>query len=271
MSMQVLGLGWVPWTKAGAYFVATLIVARVLDWLLSRHAHSLTRLLGREFTAAEASRLRLARRLLVAVVLFVGIALALMQIPQVGSLAKSMLASAGITALVVGLAARSVLANLVSGVLIAFSQPVRIGDSVTVDDVTGTVEEIRLTYTYIRTADNRRVLIPNEQLTSRVIHNYSLVDATSSACFEFEVPVGASLPRVRSIVLDLLGKAGDDPPPRPPSLEVTAVTVGAVRLRASVWAADRPTAVRLASEAQRQVAEGLQSAGLLGSAETAAT
>ncbi len=127
----------------------------------------------------------------------------------------------------------------------------RIGDLVSVEDVTGTVEEIRLTYTFIRTADNRRVLIPNEQLTSKIIHNYSLVDETSSAGFDFEVPVTAPLPQVAGAVLEVLRGMGGGLVGREPGLEVTAVTVGAARLRATLWAHDRTAAADLAGQAQK--------------------
>jgi small-conductance mechanosensitive channel len=260
----VLALDWQPWAKAGAYLVVTIVVVRLLDWLLSRHSRALARMLGRPLTVAESSRLRVFRRLIVAVALFVGLALTLVQIPQVGSLAKGMIASAGITALVVGLAARSPIANFVSGLIIAFSQPIRIGDLVCIDDMTGTVEEIRLTYTFIRAADNRRVLIPNEQLTSKVIHNFSLVDATSAAGFEFEVPVTAPLSLVAGAVLEALRGLGGQLAGQAPSLEVVGVTVAAMRLRATVWGPDKAAAADLAGQAQREVAERLQAAGFLG-------
>ena len=255
---------WVPYAKAGAYLLLTVLAAQVVNWLFSRRYRLKVRLLGRPLALSETSRLRAVRRLVVAVILFVGIALALVQIPLVGSLARGMIASAGITALVVGLASRSVIANFVSGLIIAISQPVRIGDLVTVDDVTGTVEEVRLTYTYIATADNRRVLIPNEQLTSKIIHNYTLVDPVNSAAFEFEVPPNAPLPMVFSLVLEELrglapeGEAGE------PALQIVAVTVGAVRLRVTVWDHTRQTAVAHAAEVQRAVVERLQAHGVFG-------
>jgi small conductance mechanosensitive channel len=269
--MIVAAVDWQPWAKAAAYLVITIVIVRVLDWLLGRHARALPRVLGRPLNISESSRWRAMRRLIVAVVLFVGLALTLIQIPQVGSLAKGMIASAGITALVVGLAARSPIANFVSGMIIAFAQPVRIGDLVTIDDVSGTVEEIRPVYTYIRTADNRRVLIPNEQLTSKIIHNYSLIDETSAAGFDFEVPVAASLPQVAAAVLEVLHTTEGGLPGREPSLEVTAVTVAAVQLRATVWAKDKTAAADMAGRAQREVAERLQAAGLLGTAGAAGT
>ena len=271
MRVVVASFDWQPWARAGAYLIVTIVVVRLLDWLLGRHTRTLPRVLGRPLNISESSRWRAMRRLIVSVALFVGLALTLIQIPQVGSLAKGMIASAGITALVVGLAARSPIANFVSGLIIAFSQPVRIGDLVTIDDVTGTVEEIRPVYTYIRTADNRRVLIPNEQLTSKIIHNYSLVDETSSAGFDFEVPVTAPLPQVASAVLDVLRGTEGGLPGREPSLEVTSVTVGAVNFRATVWAQDRAGAADMAARAQQEAAERLQAAGLLGSADAAGT
>ena len=253
----------VPYIRAGVYLAITLVAARLLDWVLSRRIRSLVRVLGRPLEAAEGSRLRVGRRLAVVAVLFVGVTLALIQIPQVGSLARGMAASAGITALIVGLAARSVIANFLSGLIIAFSQPVRIGDYVAVDDAVGVVEEVRLTYTHIRSDDNRRVLIPNDLLTSKVIHNYSLVDPASSVAVEFEVPVAAPVGAVCSAALEEAERLGGHPHGAPPNLEVTAVTLDAVRLRLTVWGETRQDAAGLAEQAQRAILARLQSEGLV--------
>ena len=262
----LLAAGWAPYAKAGAYLVLTVALARLIDWLLSRRFAVKLPLVSAAAPGA-ASRLRLIRRLVVAAVLFVGVALALVQIPQVDSLAKGMIASAGITAAIVGLASRSVIANFVSGLIIAFSQPVRIGDHVMIDDISGTIEDLRLTYTFVRTADNRRVLIPNEQLTSKIIHNYSLVDPLSSASFEFEVPAEASLPKVFEAALDELGAQSPVAAGRPPALEIAAVTVWAIRLRISVWGETRGEAVARSGAVQRAVVERLQREGVFGSRE----
>jgi small-conductance mechanosensitive channel len=254
---------YVPYLRAAAYFIATLIVAKIVDWLLDRYDHGLTKVLRRELSAAELSRLRVARRLIVAAVLFVGVGLSLWQIPGVGTFARAMLASAGIAALVVGLAARSVLANFISGLILAFSQPLRIGDYVCVDNDAGTVEEIRLTYTHIRTGDNRRVLIPNDLLTTKVIHNYSIVDEVSAATVEFAVPTDAPIAAVCAAVLAVAHDLEDHALGRPSSLEVADVSVEAVRLKLTLWAASRPAAADLAATARRRIAEDLQAAGYL--------
>ena len=84
MKVVLATVDWQPWAKAGAYLIVTLVVVRLLDWLLGRHTRALARVLRRPPTTAETSRLRVGRRLIVAVALFIGLALALVQIPEVG-------------------------------------------------------------------------------------------------------------------------------------------------------------------------------------------
>ena len=100
-----------------------------------------------------------------------------------------MLASVAIFAAVIGIAARAPLANLVSGVMIAFSQPVRLGDYISVDDVYGTVEEIRPHLHLHPHHDNRRVVIPNEVFASKAVSNYSKGSPGSMVEVSFAVPL----------------------------------------------------------------------------------
>lgn len=84
-----------------------------------------------------------------------------------------MFASAGALGLVLGLAAQSTLLNIISGVVLSFSQPLRLGNAVIMDDDFGYVEEITLMQTFIRTWDNRRIIVPNDVLSNRIIQNWS--------------------------------------------------------------------------------------------------
>ncbi len=248
--------------RAVVILIATLIVARVVDRLLSRHGGGLTRRLSRQMSAAEATRMRVARRLIVAAILFVGIAAALVQLPEVGTLARGLLASAGITAIIIGFAARSVLANLVAGVMVALAQPVRLGDEVTIDDISGCVEEMTLTYTYIRAPDNRRVMIPNEQLASKVIHNFSIVDAASGAAADFVVPAAAPLADVTRVAGEQ-ARAANRLAGREPTLAVLELGPDQVKLRATVWGADKPAADAAAADLRLRLAERLKAEGLV--------
>ena len=87
-----------------------------------------------------------------------------------------MLASSAVLGLVVGFAARATLANAVAGILLAITQPIRIGDLVTFEEQTGEVEDVRLTYTYLRLDDGRRLVVPNERLAQGPIENHTVVD-----------------------------------------------------------------------------------------------
>jgi small conductance mechanosensitive channel len=121
------------------------------------------------------TRLRFVRRLLYALILLIGVAVALSGFSGINNLARSLLASGVIAAAVVGFAARQVLANFVAGIMLAVTQPLRVGDWVTFDDNYGQVEDVRLNYTIMRTATEQRIVIPNERLAAGVLRNDTLV------------------------------------------------------------------------------------------------
>jgi len=116
------------------------------------------------------------------VIVSVGAALALNQFTAVDRVAGAILTSGAIAAAVIGFAARQTLANAIAGVLLAITQPLRIGDVVTFEGETGTVEDVRLTYTWLRTPGDTRVIVPNERLAAGILRNDSIVDA--AVCVE---------------------------------------------------------------------------------------
>jgi len=128
------------------------------------------------------------RRTLMAAIVFVGILSALLVIPQVRTVAGGVLASSAVIGLVIGFASQRTIGNVVAGVLIAVSQPLRLGDEVEVEGTQGVVEEIGLTYTWIRTRDNDRLVVPNERLASEPIRNSTIRSAESYTEASIEVP-----------------------------------------------------------------------------------
>src|SRR5437588_10080035 len=173
-----------------AVVVLAAVVAKLVDWRMSR----------RELPPQAVTRYRVLRRSVMAGIVTVGLLSALLVIPQVRAVAAGILASSALVGLVVGLAAQRPLANFISGIVIAFTQPLRLGDRVSVDDTDGTVEEIGLTYTLIRTDDNARLVIPNEKLASDTIRNSTIVSREKLA----EVTVQVPLDRDLDAVVDLL-------------------------------------------------------------------
>jgi small-conductance mechanosensitive channel len=107
---------------------------------------------------------------LVAVVVYTSL------VPQLRGLLGSLLAGAGVMALVVGFAAKSTLSNLIAGIALAFYRPIRIGDRINIDDEYGTVEDITLRHTIVRTWEHKRLVIPNEKIDTMTVVNHSIID-----------------------------------------------------------------------------------------------
>ncbi len=171
---------------AAAVFVAVSLVARIVDWRLAR------RTLGPE----SATRYRILRRSVTVTILVVGFFSSLLVIPQVQAIAGGLLASSAVLGVIIGFASQRTLGNFVAGLLIAISQPVRLGDRVTYDGEDGVIEEIGLTYTYIRTQDRTRLVVPNEKLASDTIRNATIRGRETFAEITVQVPLSADLEAV---------------------------------------------------------------------------
>jgi small conductance mechanosensitive channel len=189
-------------------------------------------------------------------IIVVGILSALLVVPQVRAIAAGLLASSAIVGLVVGFAAQRPLANFVAGIVIAFTQPLRLGDLVTVDDVQGVVEEIGLTYTFIKTPKNERLVIPNEKLASDTILNSTIVSREKLAQVSIQVPLDKDL----DAVVDLLRTetAGD---PRSDVL-VTGLN-GTATVTVRSWTPGASELERVQSDLRQRVARRLREKKLL--------
>ena len=155
--------------------VLALVVATLLDRYFARRGHRLAEAVTRgHVTPVLDTRLRFIRRLIYATILLIGIAVALSQFTGLSKLATSVLASGAIAAAIIGFAARPTLANVVAGIMLAITQPLRVGDWVTFEDNYGVVEDVRLNYTVLRTSSDQRVVIPTERLAAGILRNDTL-------------------------------------------------------------------------------------------------
>jgi small-conductance mechanosensitive channel len=237
-----------PWHRLAIVAVVlllTAILARLVDRGLQR----------RSLPPEVATRYRILRRSVVAVIVFVGILSALLVVPQVRAVAGGLLASSAVLGIVIGFASQRTIGNFVAGLLIAFTQPIRLDDRIEVDGVSGTVEEIALTYTFIRTDDRARLVIPNEKLASDTIRNWTIVSREKVAEITLHVPIEKDL----RAVVDLLREtvAGE----RNAEVAVTALNADAtVVVRAG--ADDAVAAEQLESDLRVRVHERLRAAGV---------
>jgi small-conductance mechanosensitive channel len=199
---------WHRLVIVGVVMLTTIAVARLIDRRIAR----------RQLAPEAITRYRILRRSVTVTIVFVGLLSALLVIPQVRAVAGGLLASSAVLGIVVGFASQRTLGNFVAGLLIAFSQPVRLGDDVVVEGTPGVVEEIGLTYTFVRTENGDRLVIPNEKLASDTIRNSTIRSREKVAEITVQVPldrdVGAVVDRLRGLredadvfVSDLAGAA----------------------------------------------------------------
>ena len=122
------------------------------------------------------TRLRFLRRLVILIVFLVLLAIALSQFTELKRLATGILASTAVLAAILGFAAQHTIGNMVAGVQLAVSQPIKIGDRIVFEEVDGRVTDITLSYTYVNPGDGTTVVIPNQMLVDGIIHNLSTED-----------------------------------------------------------------------------------------------
>lgn len=171
------------WISALAIVVVTIIVAKVVDLLLSRSARRMRSAAneGEAISQEMLTRLRLVRRLIVLAVVLLGLFFALAQINTLRSLGTALLASSAVVGVAVGIAARTVLANALAGMMLASVQPFRIGDVVEWREQRGLVEDITLTYTFIRLPSGHRLVIPNDLIATTPVANYTIAGSVVDA------------------------------------------------------------------------------------------
>ena len=139
-------------------------------------------------------------RVVVALVVLIGVWSVLSIFPVTQEIARAFLASSAVLAVIAGLALTTPLGNLGSGVLLAFTQPVRLGDRITVGEQTGIVDEITLSYTALATDEGRRVFVPNTTMVSTTLVNNSVSDPRRLVTVQLPVRLGASLVEARQMV-----------------------------------------------------------------------
>jgi len=224
---------------AVAMILGAILVAKLVDRRIARQ----------DLSPETATRYRVLRRTAVATIVFVGVLSALLVIPQVRAIAGGVLASSAVLGLVIGFASQRTIGNAVAGILIAVSQPLRLGDDVEVQGTRGVVEEIGLTYTWLRTADDDRLVVPNEKLVSDTIRNSTIRSPESLAEASIDVPI-ADLRQTVSA----LGGEGED-------VFVTAIAGDKATVVVRTWLTGGETVERAESDLRVALAERLAAAG----------
>ena len=243
------------WISALITLAVAFAVAFVVDrFVIARATRVASKVSDTSVSRATATRLRMMRRLVFAAIIVIGLGIALSQFDKLNKLANAVLASSAVVGLVLGFAAQKILANPLAGILLAISQPIRIGDTVTIEDETGRVDDLTLSHTFIDTGDGRLVIVPNETVVTNVVVNRSTGNLNAPVMASVWVPPDADLSAVREALSRL----------EPSQVNVAEVTTDGVRIE--VHGPRRPGGTRASGEeaALRERAQrALREAGVL--------
>ncbi len=204
------------------------------------------------------------RKLLGVIIILIGvISVTFAAFPEARGITASLFVAAGFASIVVGLAAQSTLSNLMSGVMIALSQPFRLGDAVVFKNEFGFIEDIQLLHTQIRTWDNRRLVVPNGIFQTEVVTNYTSVDSTMLAPVLVQVSYESDLDKAMKIMVDVAKRHPNCLPIGDlPNAVVMEFADSGINLRLLSRANDQPTAFMMARDLMLQIKKKFDANGI---------
>lgn len=225
-SLLIVAMAWffLRFTRIAALFIEQRVAAGEQDVGLVRGVKTQVTVL---------------RRLLEVALYVLAVSLLLVQLEAVRNIGVSMLASAGLAGLVIGLAAQKSISSLLAGIQLSLTQPVRIGDTVVVENETGSIEEITLTYVVVKLWDLRRLIVPMTYFLERPFQNWSKVSPEMLGTVEIHADYRTDVDAARAElerILDNEGRALWDGKTK--GLQVTGLTDRTMTIRALVSAAD---------------------------------
>jgi small-conductance mechanosensitive channel len=177
------------------------------------------------------TQVRVLLRALDTIIVLVTLGFALMTFDAVRQYGVSLFASAGVAGVVFGLAAQPVLSNLIAGVQIAVTQPIRLEDAVTVQNEYGWIEEINATYVVIRLLDQRRLIVPLNQFIQQPFYNWTRHAAPTIGNIALFLDYAAPVDLIRRKAAELVGTMEGNA--KVTSVQVTNVTAAAIELH--IW------------------------------------
>jgi small-conductance mechanosensitive channel len=243
---------------------ALLVVA--VAWLVVRTTYVFDDLLLARYRLDAPDNLRarrvhtqvqVLRRVTAAVVSVLAIAVVLLGIPEVRAAGIGLLASAGLVGVVGGIAARPTASNLVAGLQIAISQPIRVDDVVVVDGHWGRVEEIALTYVVVRVWDLRRLVVPVSYFVSQPFENWTRSTADILGWVHLEVDYTAPVDAIRTAFREIVA-ASPNWDGKVATLQVTGLGTETMQLRALMSSPDSSRSWDLQCEVRERLVAHLQ-------------
>lgn len=218
-------------------YVLMWLGIRIINFFANRYQdYQIDRLDDEQFVEQRQRRTYLSvfRRLFIFFMIIVGFWVSLSEFTDLEGLGTTLLTSAGIAGAVIGIAAQSTLGNIIAGVQVALTQPVRIGDTVIIDGVWSSVEDLRYTYAVIKTWDDRRLIVPMKHLVTEIIENRSHTDPSQAGAVYLYVDYGADIDAIRQKFIELVKAHDKSHKDHEPEMLVTEVSEHTITLRGKV-------------------------------------
>jgi small-conductance mechanosensitive channel len=246
--LGVAVIGLIGWAAIIALHIAADLYLRrfrldVDDNLLARKHNTQVRVLSRTIDVLLA---------------IITLSAALMTFPAVRQYGISLFASAGVAGIVAGLAARPVLSNLMAGVQLAMTQPIRLYDAVTVENEHGTIEEITSTYVVVKLWDWRRLVVPLTYFIEKPFQNWTREGSALIGTVMIYVDYCAPVELIRAKFNDIL-KQSNKWDGNVGALQLTDFKEGSMELRCLMSARSAGTAFDLRCEVREKLIDFLQS------------
>lgn len=233
--------------------VSGLVMPALLGWLAIGGLGAANQIVQAHADISVADNLRARRRrtrasilyrIALVIVVLSSFCLMLMSIPSIRSVGVTLIASAGLAALAVGAAAQPALKNLIAGLQMAFTEPIRLDDVVVIEGEWGRIEDIRLTYVVVKVWDERRLVVPVSKFLENSFQNWTRQTSELLGTVIWHVDPAADIPRLRARLEEIV-RASPRWDGRFFNLQVTDMTPDTIEVRALMTAKDASTAFDL--------------------------
>ncbi|WP_227677710.1 mechanosensitive ion channel family protein [Psychrobacter frigidicola] len=193
------------------------------------------------------------RRVFIFVMILGSIWIGLSKFTNITGLGTTLLTSAGIAGAVIGIAAQPVLGNIIAGMQVAITQPIRIGDTVMIEEEWTTIEDLRYTYAVLKTWDERRLIVPMRYFITEIVENWSHTESHQVCVVYLYVDYGADIAAIRQKYFELVKAHELWDGETEPEIFTVSISESTIKLRGTV-ASDSPlNAWTLECEVREQI------------------
>lgn len=231
-----------PLIWIGLVFSTSWLGIRIINFFANRYQDMQIENLTEEHFDKERRRrtyVSIFRRVFIFVMILGSIWIGLSEFTNMEGLGKTLLTSAGIAGVVIGIAAQPILGNIIAGVQVAVTQPVRIGDTVMMEGDWTTIEDLRYTYAVLKTWDERRLIVPMRRLITEVVENWSHTEVHQTCVVYLYVDYGADIEAIREKFISLVKDNDLWDGETEPEMVTVSLSENTIKLRGSL-ASDGP-------------------------------